>query len=82
MLEQIPEMLFDGAEGMTFEQFFLKLINTTPATREMVEASLLELHQGGEIVVVDESGAPSRARVSLKSDHVLRLPSQRSFLFS
>ncbi|MHA6849555.1 three-Cys-motif partner protein TcmP [Ralstonia pseudosolanacearum] len=82
MLEQIPEMLFDGAEGMTFEQFFLKLINTTPATREMVEASLLELHQGGEIVVVDESGAPSRARVSLKGDHVLRLPSQRSFLFS
>ncbi|HWV04069.1 three-Cys-motif partner protein TcmP [Ralstonia sp. TCR112] len=82
MLEQIPEMLFDGAEGMTFEQFFLKLINTTPATREMVEATLLELHQGGEIVVVDESGDPSRARVNLKGNHVLRLPSQRSFLFS
>ncbi|MRS99207.1 three-Cys-motif partner protein TcmP [Ralstonia pickettii] len=82
MLEQVPEMLFNGAEGMTFEQFFLKLINTTPATREMVEAALLELHQGGEIVVVDESGDRSRARVSLKSNHVLRLPSQRSFLFS
>ncbi|WP_197342582.1 three-Cys-motif partner protein TcmP [Ralstonia solanacearum] len=82
MLEQVPEMLFNGAEGMTFEQFFLKLINTTPATREMVEATLLELHQGGEIVVVDESGDRSRARVSLKSNHVLRLPSQRSFLFS
>lgn len=82
MLEQVPEMLFNGAEGMTFEQFFLKLINTTPATREMVEATLLELHQGGEIVVVDESGGRSKARVSLKSNHVLRLPSQRSFLFS
>lgn len=82
MLEQIPEMLFGGAEGMTFEQFFLSLINTTPATRDMVEAALLELHQGGEIVVVDESGDPSRARVSLKSNHVLRLPPQRSFSFS
>lgn len=81
MIEQIPAMLFNGAEGMTFEQFFLKLINTTPATRDMVESTLLELHQSGEIVVVDESGDPSKARVNLKSDHVLRLPSQRSFLF-
>ncbi|MES2932696.1 MAG: three-Cys-motif partner protein TcmP [Pseudomonadota bacterium] len=81
MMEQIPKMLFDGAEGMTFEQFFLKLINTTPATRDMVEATLLELHQGGEIVVVDESGDPSKARVSLKSNYVLRMPSQRSFSF-
>jgi three-Cys-motif partner protein len=79
MMEQIPAMLFDGAEGMTFEQFFLKLINTTPATRDMVEATLLELHQCGEIVVVDESGDPSRARINLKDNHVLRLPSQRSF---
>lgn len=41
----------------------------------MVEATLLELHQGGEIVVVDESGDPSRARVSPKNNHVLRLSS-------
>lgn len=81
MMEQIPAMLFGGAEGMTFEQFFLKLINTTPATRDMVEATLLELHQSGEIIVVDESGDPSKARVNLKSNHVLRLPSQRSFSF-
>jgi three-Cys-motif partner protein len=81
MMEQVPTMLFEGAEGMTFEQFFLKLINTTPATRDMVEATLLELHQSGEIVVVDESGDPSKARVSLKRNHILRLPSQRSFSF-
>jgi three-Cys-motif partner protein len=79
MMEQIPSMLFEGAEGMTFEQFFLKLINTTPATRDMVEATLLQLHQIGEIVVVDETGDPSKARVSLKPNHVLRLPTQRSF---
>jgi len=81
MMEQIPAMLFDGAEGMSFEQFFLKLINTTPATRDMVESTLLELHKGGEIIVVDGSGDPSKARVNLKADHVLRLPSQRSFTF-
>lgn len=82
MMEQIPAMLFDGAEGMSFEQFFLSLINTTPATREMVEATLLELHHSGEIVVVDEAGDPSKARVKLKAHHKLRLPSQQYFKFS
>lgn len=81
MMEQIPVMLFEGAEGMTFEQFFLKLINTTPATRSMVEATLLDLHQSGEIVVLDEAGDATKARVKLKSDNVLRLPSQRTFSF-
>ncbi|MDR6394826.1 three-Cys-motif partner protein TcmP [Herbaspirillum seropedicae] len=81
MMSQIPAMLFSGADGMSFEQFFLELINTTPATREMVEATLLELHQSGEIVVSDESGDPSKVRVNLKSNHVLRLPTQRSFSF-
>lgn len=81
MMEQIPKMLFEGSEGMTFEQFFLNLINTTPATRSMVEGALLELHHAGAIQVVDERGDSSRARVNLKVDHILQLPSQRTFLF-
>ena len=67
---------------MTFEQFFLKLIKTTPATRSMVEATLLELHQSSEIIVLDEAGDASKARVKLKAKHVLRLPSQHHFSFS
>ena len=82
MMEQIPALLLDGAEGMTFEQFFGQLINTTPATRSMVEAAVLELHQAGEIRVLDERGDASKARVRLKADHTLRLPSQRTFGFS
>ncbi len=82
MMEQIPALLLDGAEGMTFEQFFGQLINTTPATRSMVEAAVLELHQSGEIRVLDERGDASKARVRLKADHILRLPSQRTFGFS
>lgn len=82
MMEQIPALLFDGAEGMTFDQFFGQLINTTPATRNMVEAAVLKLHQSGEIRVLDERGDASKARVRLKADHILRLPSQRTFDFS
>lgn len=81
MMEQIPRMLFEFANGMTFEQFFLTLINTTPATRDMVEATLLELRQCGEIMLEDETGTSSKARVKLKNDNVLKLPSQRSFSF-
>jgi hypothetical protein len=47
----------------------------------MVEATLLDLHQSGEIVVLDEAGDASKARVKLKNDNVLRLPSQRTFSF-
>ncbi|CAM5423750.1 three-Cys-motif partner protein TcmP [Eoetvoesiella caeni] len=81
MMAQIPRLLFDRAEGITFEQFFLKLINTTPATQKMVQKTILDLHQLGEILVVDERGDTSRARVQLKGGHILKLPSQRSFLF-
>lgn len=81
MMEQIPAMLFDVGEGMTFEQFFLKLINTTPATRSMIESTLLSLNQSGDIVVMDERGDATKARVHLKPEHILKLPSQRSFVF-
>lgn len=81
MMSQIPEMLFNGAEGMTFEQFFLELINTTPATRDMVAGALLSLHREGVIRVEDETGAASKARANLKADHMLKLPSQRTFVF-
>lgn len=81
MMEQIPRILFEGGEGMTFEQFFLKLINTTPATRNMVKDTLLQLHQGHEIRVLDERGEDSKARVNLRAGHILKLPSQRSFSF-
>ena len=75
-------MLLDGAKGMAFEQFFGQLISTTPTTRSMVEAAVLELHQSGEIRALDERGNASKARFRLKANHVLRLPSQRTFNFS
>lgn len=81
MLAQIPALLSGKGDGMTVDQFFLNLINTTPATRNMVEAALLKLHDEGEIRVLDSKGESSKARVNLKADHVLKLPSQRTFLF-
>jgi hypothetical protein len=81
MLEQIPAMLFEAPDGLTFEQFFMQLINTTPATRTMVEEALLALNERKEIQVLGLDGEESRARVHLKADHVLRLPKQGRFNF-
>ena len=81
MLEQIPAMLFEAPDYLTFEQFFMQLINTTPATRAMVEEALLALNERKEIQVLGLDGEESRARVHLKADHVLRLPKQSRFNF-
>lgn len=81
MLKQIPAMLFDATDGVTFEKFFLHLINTTPATRTMVESALLTLSQANEIQVLGEDGEESRARAHLKPGHVLLLPKQTRLIF-
>ncbi|ROT43868.1 three-Cys-motif partner protein TcmP [Pusillimonas sp. NJUB218] len=81
MLGQIPRILFDGADGISYEKFFLDVINTTPANQEMVKATVLELHQLGEIRILDERGEASRARSNIKPTYRLKLPAQKSFAF-
>lgn len=67
--------------GLTFEQFFMQLINTMPATRTMVEEALLVLNERKKIQVLGLDGEELRARVHLKADHVLRLPKRGRFNF-
>jgi three-Cys-motif partner protein len=81
MLEQIPRNLASQPNGMPFGEFFLSHINSTPATMKMVEASVLELVRAKEIQVVDGAGDIRSVRTSLKPDHIIRLPSQKSFTF-
>lgn len=82
MLEQIPRALADQRDGVPFEQFFLSHINSTPATLEMVEKSILQLVQVNELEVVGDDGELRNVRKSLKPEHIIRLPSQRTFIFS
>lgn len=82
MLEQIPRLLSEVPDGITFEQFFMRLINTTPATRDMVESTLLKLSAHQQVQVLGDDGVPSSARVHLKPEHVLRRPPQGAFSFS
>lgn len=81
MLEQIPRLLSEVPHGITFEEFFMSLINTTPATRDMVETALLNLSGEQQVQVLREDGQPSNARVHLKPGHILRRPKQEAFSF-
>lgn len=47
-------------------------INTIPATRSMLEAAVLDIHQSTEIWVLDERGGASNACVRLLRGPVLR----------
>jgi len=82
MLEQIPSMLAKYPDGIPFGDFFLGNINTTPATRKMVQDSILELVRGKEVHVLGEVGQKRNVRTDLRDEHILRLPSQTSFLFN
>lgn len=81
MLDQIPRLLNDIPDGITFDEFFMRLINTTPATRVMVEKTLLKLSAHKEVQVLGDDGVPSAARVHLKGEHVLRRPSQMTISY-
>lgn len=82
MLSQIPRALSRHRNGISFEKFFLDRVNATPATKEMVERTILQLVRENEVEVVGSDGGTRNVRRAIKSDHVLRLPIQRSFSFS
>ncbi|MFO1219626.1 MAG: three-Cys-motif partner protein TcmP [Burkholderiaceae bacterium] len=81
MLAQIPKALETSRDGIAFERFFLDRINTTPATREMVEATILELVRERQVEVVGDDGSLRNVRKALKGSHILKLAPQRTFVF-
>lgn len=81
MMEQIPRALETHRGGITLQDFFLERVNTTPATHAMLKEAALELVREGEIEVLGENGCISRVSKNLKSEHILRLPDQRPFVF-
>lgn len=81
MREQIPIALSAYEGGVTFEQFFLERVNTTPATRDMVEKAILDLVSSKEVQVLgDEGRRVAKVRKALDGNHVLLRTKQRSFL--
>lgn len=74
MLVQIPQALAEHRAGISFKQFFVERVNTTPATEAMVERAVLQLVRDRQVQVIGSDGSQPNVRTALKPDHVLRLP--------
>ena len=81
MQDQIPRLLVDNPDGILFDEFFAERSNTTPATKAMVEKTVLDLVREKEVEIVGLDGKVRNVRTALQSDHVVRLRSQRRFVF-
>ena len=81
MLRQIPQVLSSNREGITFRRLFRDRVNTTPATEEMVERTVLKLVHQREVEVFGEDGTLRNVRKAIQEDHVLRLSRQRPIYF-
>lgn len=82
MKDQIPESLRKFEDGMRFADFFLQRMNFTPATRDMVESTVLDLVRDQQVEVVGDDGSLRHVRKALKANHIIRVPAQRTFLFA
>lgn len=81
MLEQIPRYLAEAKEAISFETFFAERINSTPATKAMIEKTVLKLVHEKEIVIATESGKIRNPRVSINpSDLIKPYPQKLLFL--
>lgn len=81
MQDQIPRLLVDRPDGVIFDEFFAERSNTTPATKAMVEQTVLGLVREKEVEIVGLDGKVRNVRTALQSDHVVRLRAQRRFVF-
>ncbi len=81
MLTEIPRILSATQEGLVFGEFFISHCNNTPATREMIEKTTLELVQHGHVEVAGQDGSRRRVTAAIQDDHVIRIPKQKRFFF-
>lgn len=80
MLEQIPRYLSANQSGISFEEFFIQRMNSTPATRSMVEKTVLRLVHENEIYIADASGKILSPRTAIKSDYIIKSHPQKTLL--
>ncbi len=82
LLQQIPERLREHPEGISFEAFFRKEVNGTPATLEMIQEAVSTLSTEGLINRRESDGHDCSGRKSVKPGEMLRLTGKLTFNFN
>lgn len=76
MLNEIPRLLHQHKDGVRFDEFFKDNCNNTPATRAMIESTILKLVDAKEVEVVDDRGNMRGVRTAIQDDDIIRLARQ------
>jgi hypothetical protein len=62
LFEELPSLIFEHPGTMDVKTLFAKISNGTPATSEILNASLLDLANDHQIIIKDENGAITGGR--------------------
>lgn len=77
MLKEIPKHLEKNRDGISFNKFFELNCNNTPATREMIEKTILNLMQESEVQILNPDQKISKVRTAINDSHIIKLAPQR-----
>ncbi len=81
LFEELPALIFEHSGTIDVRTLFAKISNGTPATSEILVASLLDLANDHQVVIKDETGATTRrAGVQHDSDLII-IPRQKRLFF-
>jgi len=81
MMKEIPYYLEKIRDGINFGDFFTERCNNTPATRAMIEKTILNLVEEKEILVIGNNNKISNVKTTIKDSHLILLKPQRKFIF-
>jgi three-Cys-motif partner protein len=73
LMVDVPRRLAGSGDGLSFDEFFAKTTNETPATSDLMRSVVQDLARDGELVVYDTSGARRRTGSAIKNgDRIVR----------
>ncbi|WP_367432465.1 three-Cys-motif partner protein TcmP [Snodgrassella alvi] len=80
LVEDLPNLIYQNKNGITFEQLFTNTCNTTPATSQIYRRSLNLNLQNKEILIVSKDGKTYRRSANSISDSDIILPAKQMIL--
>lgn len=80
LVEDLPNLIYQNKDGITFEQLFTNTCNTTPATSQIYRRSLNLNLQNKEILIVSKDGKTYRRSANSISDSDIILPAKQMIL--
>ncbi|WP_373885615.1 hypothetical protein [Snodgrassella alvi] len=81
MIEQLPYIIYKKDSGITFEQLFSSICNTTPATTKICRESLNQLLQYKSINIISSKGIVRRSGNAISNTDIIIPAKQKIFIY-